>query len=425
MIKSNLLKKTICYTTLALTLAATGCSKNSGANSAESSTAAKETTLETTAETTTETEVTATAESEAPADTALDDDFPDTPVYSISGSGDDIVTGFSSDKYYKARVTKDGNRHFSIQAHYGDTYDLLVNNSDDSYTGYVLIEPVGDYIFEINAQGNWTIDIYELGTTTKDEFIGTGDCVTPVFIPTSNIYQISCDTNRHIAVMGWKSDGTYDLLINQSESYEGKVLFKNTGDYSFFEINSKDDWSICHVDSGNEPLDLSDVYGYSQGGTSSAAASSARNVGNTVIIEELKEITAWLRENKPEELFSNYQMVMAYLLIADDLKNIQIESLVIPPDVTYAYVKLKLSGREVGSIYYDYDESTGAKSIEIISFNETYALKLFTVQLFSIGVESEQLIDTLTKVINGETITVNHITVSYSDETGHCLLLEY
>lgn len=172
-------------------------------------------------------------------------------THTFSGSGDDVITGVKVDNISFVRYINTGDRHTDVKAHYGDSYELLVNTSDP-YTGDTLLMPSDtDITFEISSKTDWTLEIWEIGACSNDSFSGTSDTVTGLFICTSDIYQIEYSGDSHFHIKGYYDDDifgtTYDLLVNQSDPYSGKVFFKQKGNYAFFEIVGQGNWSITPV----------------------------------------------------------------------------------------------------------------------------------------------------------------------------------
>ena len=169
-------------------------------------------------------------------------------VYSFSGNGDDVIADVYVESGSFVKFTCLDDRHKCLIAHHDDDYELLVNESD-SYTGCTFLKDCYDtnVMFEINATGKWTLDVYCLGFSTSDSFSGKGDFVTPLFIPSSQVYEIKCPANEYFCVKGYYGNFYYDLLVNESGPYSGKILFKPYGNYAFFTIESHGEWSITPV----------------------------------------------------------------------------------------------------------------------------------------------------------------------------------
>lgn len=169
-------------------------------------------------------------------------------VYSFSGNGDDVITDVYVESGSFVKFTCLDDRHKHLKAHHDNDYELLVNESEP-YTGCTFLEDCYDtnVMFEINATGKWTLEVYFLGFSTSDSFSGKGDFVTPLFAPSSQVYEIKCPTNRYFCVKGYYGNFDYDLLVNEIAPYSGKILFKPYGDYAFFTIESSGEWSITPV----------------------------------------------------------------------------------------------------------------------------------------------------------------------------------
>ena len=180
------------------------------------------------------------------------------PFFSYTGIGDDVVDGLFVEEYSFLKVTHLGSGYFSIKAHYGDHYDLLINTTDSYNQGCTLLIPEREYTLEVNAQGEWTVDAYTLGTSSENSFSGTGDCVTPIFLSTTDVYEITADGDGYFSVKGYYENGRYDLLVNTTDPYSGKVMFKANGEYAFFEITGNRSWTIL-ADGTDTPVPVNPI----------------------------------------------------------------------------------------------------------------------------------------------------------------------
>lgn len=167
--------------------------------------------------------------------------------YNYSGSGDDVVTGLTSDNGYSvAHIKHNGTGYFSVKGHYDDSYDLLASTTDP-YDGFTLIYPNKEYTFEVTAKGEWEIEITSMGISSVDEFSGSGDFVTAIFAPTSETYEVSSSGTGYFAIKGWTDKGRDLLVSTTDDDYNGKVMFNNKGEYAFFEITAEREWEIKPV----------------------------------------------------------------------------------------------------------------------------------------------------------------------------------
>ncbi len=60
----------------------------------------------------------------------------------------------------------------------------------------------------------------------------------------SDVYEIVVNGGGHFAVKGYHEDGSYDLLVNTTDPYSGKVMFKCKDELCFFEITGERAWTI-------------------------------------------------------------------------------------------------------------------------------------------------------------------------------------
>lgn len=187
-------------------------------------------------------------ESEQDDEIIVDISIEPTLLYSFEGKGDDVITDvyIEKGKYVKFICMDEG--HKSLKVYFEDDWDLLVN-STEPYEGttFLHIKYDTDVMFEINADEEWVLEIYDFGFCTKDDFSGTGDYVSPLFIPTSNVYEINSEFDGHFAVKGYYGDFEYDLLVNETDPYSGKVLFKPKEEVTFFVVTADGEWSIKPV----------------------------------------------------------------------------------------------------------------------------------------------------------------------------------
>ena len=156
------------------------------------------------------------------------------------GSGDDVVTGITTEYISFLRVTHLGSGHFAIKAHYDDGDSDLLINTTDPYDGGTTYLPAGKEVtLEVTAQGDWHVEACRIAISSTDSFTCNGDYVTPIFIPTSNVYHIVGTGDGHFAVHIYSDKGR-DLLVNTTDpNYDGKVMIDFKGEPSFMVIDSE------------------------------------------------------------------------------------------------------------------------------------------------------------------------------------------
>ncbi len=184
------------------------------------------------------------------------EDLQDTdPVFTYSGSEEDVISGVTTDAISYAHIVFNGDAYFSVRGLYDDTSDLLVSAAEP-YDGITLLFPNKEYTFDVTliGQGDWTIEVYRLGTSSTDTFSGKGDFVTPIFKKTSNLYEVTVTSEKTIEeyseestyLRGWTDSG-YELLVCTRPNGEFELLFDSGEEYAFFEIKSEDEWEIKPV----------------------------------------------------------------------------------------------------------------------------------------------------------------------------------
>lgn len=172
-------------------------------------------------------------------------DIQPTLKQSYKGNGDYVITDVFVETGSIMKFSCSDNRHKSVKAHHSDTYELLVNSSQN-YSGTTFLEDCYDTTvdFEITANSDWVLEIYKLGSSSTDSFNGNGDFVTPMFSASSKVYEIIYNGNRHISIKGYYGNYNYDLLMNEIGEYSGRVYFTPDDNICFFVIETEGEWSI-------------------------------------------------------------------------------------------------------------------------------------------------------------------------------------
>lgn len=178
----------------------------------------------------------------------------------FSGYGDKIINNVNIPSgEYVAKITVDSTRHYDVKFYYGSSeydYELLVNESGKPYSGTTFLkggstDAVTNGMFQVEAQGPWTIKVEKLAGTATFPITGNGDMVTGLFEGTGNreVFNIKYNSSRHHAVKIYKYNGSeydYELLVNDSgKPYDGQVMAPTErGAKYFFVVEGEGDWSI-------------------------------------------------------------------------------------------------------------------------------------------------------------------------------------
>jgi hypothetical protein len=122
--------------------------------------------------------------------------------------------------------------------------DLLINEIGN-YQGNRPIAGPDPVVFDIDADGAWSIHIEGLETTTSAAFSGSGDQVSDIFQP-SNVgpWEFSHDGERNFAV--WlHCEGGDDLVQNEIGVVTGSGVVNFEDGPCFWEVEADGNWSLA------------------------------------------------------------------------------------------------------------------------------------------------------------------------------------
>ncbi|MBN1991338.1 MAG: hypothetical protein JW953_01445 [Anaerolineae bacterium] len=146
-----------------------------------------------------------------------------------------------------------GQRHFAVVTYNanGDTLDLLVNTAD-AYDGRTLIDYTGEHTtrLEIDAEGDWTIEILPLTAATllpvPGSIEGNGDDVLLLSggVPDTAVVTGNAST-RHFALTVFGQGRMLDVPINTADPYDGQVLVNRQAQLLKFSAHGP--WAISIV----------------------------------------------------------------------------------------------------------------------------------------------------------------------------------
>ena len=182
-------------------------------------------------------------------------------IASFSGSGDDVLD--FQKPAGPALVWISGNAasaYFGVKSFgQGDDgpytwFDLLANETEP-YQGIRLIDYHHYYTdqklttrFEVKATGPWSIEVRPLSSArtlgTPGQIQGTGDDVILVTGSPSTARIVGNAEARYFGVKAYYSATTsYDLLANETDPYDGTVMFSKSNAY-LIEVQASGPWSI-------------------------------------------------------------------------------------------------------------------------------------------------------------------------------------
>jgi predicted small secreted protein len=166
-----------------------------------------------------------------------------------SGRGDDVIeVSYSGTGDYVFRIKGNASgRYFGVTGYddYGNYVDLTVNTTDP-YSGIVADPHQEISLLEIQSSDSWTIETLPLSSCPSvgsgQTYNGTNDAVIRV---TSNgrVAAISGNySGDYFGVWAVDSRGRQDLLVNEVDPYQGRVMLR--GDIAYFIVSATGKWSI-------------------------------------------------------------------------------------------------------------------------------------------------------------------------------------
>jgi len=166
----------------------------------------------------------------------------------FNGSGDDVVEfDLQDNAYYLIHVVGNAeSRHFALKAYdESGRYDLLINTTDE-YNGKVFDKSFNKNTLVVDAKGEWAIEVLDLFKASTS--IGQGETVEgkgdDVLLVTSygKTFTFKHYGEHHVAVKVFDNRMSYDLAVNDSGNYEGKLLLgKNP---TIITVEADGEWEI-------------------------------------------------------------------------------------------------------------------------------------------------------------------------------------
>ena len=139
----------------------------------------------------------------------------------------------------------DGRSNFIVYSYVGDSRDLLVNEIG-RYSGRTYLVQ-GDYLFDIDADGVWQLDITDFDvdpTIAQAGFAGLGDDVSPGFNPPSTgVWSFTHSGESNFIVYAHCAGGS-DLLVNEIGRFVGTGVVSFPEGPCFFEVKASGAFAV-------------------------------------------------------------------------------------------------------------------------------------------------------------------------------------
>jgi len=142
-----------------------------------------------------------------------------------------------------AEFTHDGESNFSVWVYRGTDEHLLINTIGP-YKGRLPLFGEEQVVFDIDADGRWTVKIEPIGSQASPSFSGRGDDVSDLFDPPQMLtYEISHDGESNFAVWLHCAGGS-DLIENEIGPVSGSAIVKFEEAPCLWEVTADGDWGL-------------------------------------------------------------------------------------------------------------------------------------------------------------------------------------
>ena len=184
---------------------------------------------------------------------------PPTPV-SVSGAGTQLTSAVQLQAGLGIfTLNHDGGSNFIVWFYdqsTGERVDLLVNEIGPWFGSRAFeIPQTGEYLFEVNADGNWSIDILQPTPmnaevrTKPQEYTGSGSQAIYFLNLDSGLHRVTATHNgsSNFVVWAYNSDASgRDLLVNEIGAFNGSVALQisSGGAYIVLDVQADGDWTI-------------------------------------------------------------------------------------------------------------------------------------------------------------------------------------
>jgi len=168
----------------------------------------------------------------------------------FEGTGDKVLSDISLPVgYFKAEITHFGSSNFIVENKTSGYENLLVN-AIGFYSGTVLLTGNEYTLLQIQADGDWKVEISVIGEGYGIGSSGTGDDVSDIFEGKGeqSVLSINYTGDSNFIVQLYQVGSDYpDLIVNEISAYSGECVVETKSGYSYFWVVTADGfWSISN-----------------------------------------------------------------------------------------------------------------------------------------------------------------------------------
>lgn len=169
-----------------------------------------------------------------------------------SGYGDGVVADIDvpdiGGKLWVMHITHTGSGGFIVDAYDSDGEREYLVTEYGAYDGVIFITMAFPITLNIEADGNWTYEVYALEESNATSFNGNSDAVTPISNLNFRIWRFTYNGDGVFVVNAWTKKGR-EFLVSSYGSYDSEQVFiPPDGSKFFFEVTADADWSITPVE---------------------------------------------------------------------------------------------------------------------------------------------------------------------------------
>lgn len=145
-------------------------------------------------------------------------------------------------------LTHSGESNFIVTVFRGGDQDLMVNKIG-SYSGTRYLAGADDVLFDIDADGPWTLTITPVGVQpdAASSFAGRGDAVSGIFdSPDDGAWAFVHDGESNFIVLLHCDDSGQDLIQNEVGPVSGSGIIQfEEDDACIWEVEADGNWSLA------------------------------------------------------------------------------------------------------------------------------------------------------------------------------------
>jgi hypothetical protein len=172
------------------------------------------------------------------------------PPIVIEGNGQAVTDPFTPPSTInRVFLTHQGQRNFIVRVFKADGSEAGMANEIGTYEGVrPLIGAAGDYYFEVDADGPWSIRVEAITQEldAADGLEGSGDYVSGVFTPESDgptPYDVSHGGERNFIVHLYCAGGE-DSVQNEIGAVSGSTVVRFAEGPCFWDVQADGAWSL-------------------------------------------------------------------------------------------------------------------------------------------------------------------------------------